>query len=108
MEKVRLEMQDAILDHTRGDTVVAVSHKIQTKTVEVQICRTNAIDEVIFTIKSFERALKVSKLSWSEAAYNFSNCLGRNQKILRYKIITKRFNTYSNGSIRYQVFTMNP
>merc|ERR1712014_301233 len=49
---------------------------MQKRTVEVRMCKTNAVDEVLWTIESFERARKISKMSWAEAATNFANCLG--------------------------------
>ena len=71
------QIGEAIPKRTRGDAAAAVSYKIQTKTAEVHICKTNSLDEVLSTVESFERAQKVTKMSWLDAAYNFSNCLGQ-------------------------------
>ena len=45
--------------------------------LDVRICKTNALDEVLFTIEVFERARKIIRMSCAEVVYNFSNCLGQ-------------------------------
>ena len=67
----------AIPPPAEGAVAAPVTCKVQTRTAKVRICKTNAMDEVLFTIKVFKRAWKVTRMSWTEAAYNFANCLGQ-------------------------------
>ena len=60
-----------------GEVAAPVSHKVQTRTAEVHICQTITMDEVLSTLETFIKALKVTKMSWADTAYNFLNCLGQ-------------------------------
>ena len=41
------------------------------------MCQTTTVDEVLFTLETFKRARKVTRMSWADGAINFLNCLGR-------------------------------
>merc|ERR1712023_565713 len=43
---------------------------------EVRICETTAVDKILWTINKFERERVISQMPWSEARFNFTNCLG--------------------------------
>ena len=67
---------DAILPPAEGAAVDPVTHKMQTRSADVRICQSTALDEVLSTLEMFKRAQKVTRMSWADAAINFSNCLG--------------------------------
>ena len=66
----------AIPEPAKGEAPAAVTHKVQTRTANVQICQTTAVDEVLSTLEIFKRARKLTRMNWADAGYNFSNCLG--------------------------------
>ena len=59
-----------------GEEPPVLSYKTQTRSADVRICKSKALDEILFTIEMFKRARKVTRMSWAEAILNFSNCLG--------------------------------
>ena len=63
--------------------------KILKKTAEVQICETTNVDEVIWTVNKFKRELQISGLVWSDAWYNFTNCLGKIAQLRLEKVWNK-------------------
>ena len=96
----------AIPNPVEGEAAAPVSHRIQTKAAKVQMCKTNAFDEVLSTIKSFERAQKITRMRWIDAAYNFSNCLGQirqtklDELVLDYSVTEEGFRHIINSFIR--------
>ena len=59
-----------------GAPAPVLSHKVQTRSAEVRICKSTKLDEVLYTVELFKRARKVTRMSWADATLNFSNCLG--------------------------------
>ena len=55
---------------------LTVKHIAKTRTVEVRKCKSTSVDETLHTVDEFLIERETSKMSWSEAIYNFSHCLG--------------------------------
>ena len=53
----------AISEPAEGEAPAAVTHKVQTKVVEVRICQSTAVDEVLSTLEIFKRARKVTGMN---------------------------------------------
>ena len=66
----------AIPPPAEGEEPAPVTHKVQTRSADVCICQSIALDEVLSTLESFKRARKVTRMNWADATINFSNCLG--------------------------------
>ena len=66
----------AIPPPAEGEEPPVLSHKVQTRSAEVRICKSKALDEVLFTVEMFKRARKVTRMDWADATLNFLNCLG--------------------------------
>ena len=70
------------------------------------MCQTTAMDEVLSTLKIFKRALKVTRMNWADAAYNFLNCLGPilqmklGKLVADYPVTENGFNQMVRGFIR--------
>ena len=96
----------AILPPAEGAVAPLVTHKVQTRTAEVRMCQTTAMDEVLSTLKIFKRALKVTRMNWADAAYNFLNCLGPilqmklGKLVADYPVTENGFNQMVRGFIR--------
>ena len=58
-----------------GEEAPVLTHKVQTRSVNVRTCKLTALDEVLSTVEMFKRARKVTRMSWVDATINFSNCL---------------------------------
>ena len=66
----------AIPPPAAGENPPVLSYKTQTRSADVRICKSKALDEILFTIEMFKRARKVTRMNWAEAILNFSNCMG--------------------------------
>lgn len=66
----------AIPKLAEGEEPPALTHKVQTRSADVCICKTTAIDEVLSTGEMFKRAQKVTRMNWADATLNFSNYSG--------------------------------
>ena len=66
----------AIPPPAEGEDPPVLSYKTQTRSADVRICQSTALDEVLSTAELFKRARKVTRMSWADATINFSNCLG--------------------------------
>ena len=53
-----------------------IKNSLKARTVEVRKCKTTAVGETLHTVDMFLIEQENSNMEWSEAAYNFSNCLG--------------------------------
>jgi len=66
----------AIPPPAAGEDPPALTYKTQTRSADVRICQSTALDEVLSTVEMFKRARKVTRMNWADAILNFSNCLG--------------------------------
>ena len=62
---------------------------MMTRTVEVRICESTAVDENLWTISNFEREHRISQMSWEETCFNFTNCLGESAQLCLEKVCNK-------------------
>ena len=67
------QIRAAIPPPAEGAVAPSVTHKVQTRSVDVRMCQTTAIDEVLSTLEIFNRARKGTGMSWADAGYNFLN-----------------------------------
>ena len=63
--------------------------KFLKKIAEVQICETTNVDETIWIVDKFERERQISGMAWSNAHYNFTNCLGEIAQLRLEKVCNK-------------------
>ena len=56
---------------------------------EVRVCETTKVDETIWTVNKFERELEITGMSWADARYNFTNCLGKIAQLRLEKVCNK-------------------
>ena len=61
----------AIPEPAKGEEPPVLSHKVQTRSANVRICKSKALDEVLFTVEMFKRARKVTRISWADTTLNF-------------------------------------
>ena len=66
----------AIPPPAEGEEPPVLTHKVQTRSADVCICKSTALDEVLLTVEMFKRARKVTRMNWADATLNFLNCLG--------------------------------
>ena len=69
------------------------------KTAEVRVCESTNVDETIWTVNKFERELEISGMSWADARYNFTNCLGEIAQLRLEKVRNKHM--ADNGGADY-------
>ena len=53
-----------------------IHNRLKTRTVEVRKCKSTAVYETLHTVDMFLIEKSNSNMGWSDAIYNFSNCLG--------------------------------
>ena len=77
-EKNRMEIhyQVQVGGAGRGQAQGVAQIRMMTRTAEVRICETTAVDENLWTISKFKRERIISQMSWEEARFNFTKCLG--------------------------------
>lgn len=94
-----------------GDTANAVpvapepqiQNCLKTRMVEVRKCKTTAVDETLHTVDMFLIERKNSNMEWSEAIYNFSNCLGNTARLRLQKVKNARRGGYPNTQAGFEL-----
>ena len=65
---------------------VPIHNRLKTRTVEVRKCKLTEVDETLHTVDMFLIERENSNMEWSEAIYNFSNCLGNTARLRLQKV----------------------
>ena len=90
-EKNRMEINYTIqipgAGRGRGARAAQVQH--MRRMVEVRICESTSVDEILWTINRFERERSSLQMPWADARFNFANCLGEIPKERLEKVCTK-------------------